>query len=384
MKIAGIISEYDPLHAGHIHHMEETRRKTGCDFIVCVMDGWMSQRGEPSFMDKFLRVRMALTAGADAVFELPLCYSLRPAQIFARGGVDILNTLGVDCLSFGCETDDLRAVREAADGLLHETQEQKDALRRLLSEGMSYPRARAMAMGCAENGLFDKPNFILASEYLRRMSEISSPMEPVIVKRTGDYHATGGEPLSASLVRRMLREGRTDEVLAALPDALRPLYLEGLDGGIPNLSRADAYILTVLRNTEALKTAFSDDSEGLSARILKLAREAAGTEELIEAVKCRRYTRARIARLIWNLVLDLPPVPETPCLRLLGMRKEASPLLKELNRRSGGRIVSDPARIADDPVFRAEERAASLWGLMTDKPAFRKAGRERTEKFILV
>ena len=62
MKIAGIISEYDPLHAGHIYHMEETRRRTGCDYLVVVMDGWMSQRGEISFMDKFLRVRMALTA----------------------------------------------------------------------------------------------------------------------------------------------------------------------------------------------------------------------------------------------------------------------------------------------------------------------------------
>ena len=147
--------------------MGETRRKTGCDYVICVMDGWWSQRGEPSFMDKFLRVRMALNAGADAVFELPLVYSLRPAQIFARGGVDILNTLGADHLSFGCETDDLSAVESAADALLHETEQQKATLRRLLSEGMSYPRARAQAMGGAENGYADKPNFILGAEYRR-------------------------------------------------------------------------------------------------------------------------------------------------------------------------------------------------------------------------
>lgn len=364
--------------------MGETRRKTGCDYVICVMDGWWSQRGEPSFMDKFLRVRIALNAGADAVFELPLVYSLRPAQIFARGGVDILNALGADHLSFGCETDDLSAVESAADALLHETEQQKATLRRLLSEGMSYPRARAQAMGGAENGYADKPNFILGAEYLRRMKETASSMEPVIVKRTAEYHAMDGEPLSASLVRRLIRDGRTDEVLSSVPDALRALYLEGMNGGIPDFSRADAHILTVLRGMCDAPAAYPDDSEGLSARILKLAREAGNTEELLEKVKCRRYTRARVARLIMNMVLDLPPVPETPYLRLLGMRKDASPLIKELDTRSGGKLVSDPAAVADTPAFKAEERAASLWGLLTDDPAFRKAGRERTQKFIVV
>ena len=384
MKIAGIISEYDPLHAGHIYHMEETRRRTGCDYIVAVMDGWMSQRGEISFMDKFLRVRMALTAGADAVFELPPCYSLRPAQMFARGGVDILNALGADFLSFGCETDDLNEVMKAAKGLLSETYEQKQTLHKLLSEGMSYPRARAMAMGCEENPYFDKPNFMLGAEYLRRIVELHSPMEPVIVKRTQEYHASSGEPLSASLTRALLREGKADEVLETLPETLRPLYLEGLDGGIPDPARADAHVLTVLRSMDAAPAAYPDDSEGLSSRILKLSREAGSIAELIDLTKCRRYTRARIARLIWNMVLGVPGVPEKPYLRLLGMRKDASNLLKELDIRSGGRIVSNPAMIADDPVFKAEERAANLWGLLTTKPSYRKAGRERTEKFIVL
>ena len=48
MTIAGIICEYNPLHEGHVYHMNETRRRTGCDYIVCVMAGAFMQRGESS------------------------------------------------------------------------------------------------------------------------------------------------------------------------------------------------------------------------------------------------------------------------------------------------------------------------------------------------
>ena len=70
MTIAGIICEYNPLHEGHVYHMNETRRRTGCDYIVCVMAGAFMQRGEPAFLDKFVRAECALRAGADAVLEV--------------------------------------------------------------------------------------------------------------------------------------------------------------------------------------------------------------------------------------------------------------------------------------------------------------------------
>ena len=93
MTIAGIICEYNPLHEGHVYHMNETRRRTGCDFIVCVMAGAFMQRGEPAFLDKFVRAECALRAGADAVLELPALYAVRPAELYARGGVDILRAV---------------------------------------------------------------------------------------------------------------------------------------------------------------------------------------------------------------------------------------------------------------------------------------------------
>lgn len=47
MKTAAIIAEYNPFHNGHKYQIEETRRRTGADFIAVVMSGDFVQRGGP-------------------------------------------------------------------------------------------------------------------------------------------------------------------------------------------------------------------------------------------------------------------------------------------------------------------------------------------------
>ncbi|MEF9988333.1 MAG: nucleotidyltransferase family protein, partial [Christensenella sp.] len=74
MKIAGIIAEYNPFHTGHAYHIAQTREKCGADYIVCVISGNFTQRGEPAIYDKWTRARAALENGADIVLELPFAY----------------------------------------------------------------------------------------------------------------------------------------------------------------------------------------------------------------------------------------------------------------------------------------------------------------------
>jgi len=114
MKIAGIIAEYNPFHNGHAHHIAETRRRTGCDFVVVCMDGSYTQRGDAACLDKWTRARVALACGADAVFELPTLWAVRTADHFARGGVAVLGGLGCDILSFGCESGDEALLKKLA------------------------------------------------------------------------------------------------------------------------------------------------------------------------------------------------------------------------------------------------------------------------------
>ena len=108
MKTTGIIVEYNPLHPGHIYHMEQARKQTGADYLIAVMSGSFVQRGAPALLDKYTRTRMALLAGADVVIELPVCFATGSAGDFAAGAVSLLDKLGcVDGLCFGSESGDI-------------------------------------------------------------------------------------------------------------------------------------------------------------------------------------------------------------------------------------------------------------------------------------
>ena len=114
MKTVGIIAEYNPFHNGHQYHIEETRKRTGADYVIAVMSGDFVQRGAPAFLGKEYRTRMALLCGADLVIELPTAFACAGAEDFALYGTALLQATGVtDYLSFGCEEEDLSLLPEA-------------------------------------------------------------------------------------------------------------------------------------------------------------------------------------------------------------------------------------------------------------------------------
>ena len=104
MKVAGIIAEYNPFHNGHKYQLEQVRKRTDADYIIIAMSGDFLQRGVPALSDKHTRARMALSAGADLVLELPTVWATSSAEYFAAGGVALLGKTGVvDHLCYGCD-----------------------------------------------------------------------------------------------------------------------------------------------------------------------------------------------------------------------------------------------------------------------------------------
>ena len=164
MKTAAIIAEYNPFHNGHKYQIEETRRRTGADFIAVVMSGDFVQRGAPAIYSKFLRTRSALLSGADLVVEMPVFGSLSAAQDFARCGISLFHHMGIiDVLSFGSEAGEIKKLQELADQAGTETEEQSDLIRKSLRSGLTYPQALALAR---KDSVPVSPNDILAVEYL--------------------------------------------------------------------------------------------------------------------------------------------------------------------------------------------------------------------------
>ena len=382
LKIAGVIAEYNPFHNGHQYHIEMTRERTGCDFVVAAMAGHFTQRGEPAALSKWARARMALSSGADAVFELPALFAVRTADWFALGGVAVLDGLGCDFLSFGSEADDMALLSRLSDVRMREPGDVSEGVRKRLDLGMSHARARGEAVAEHLNlqpGALNLPNATLAVEYLSAIQKLGAAIEPVIIKRRNDYHGTELSKIcSATAIRRALALG--EDASFAVPEACR--------GMLPAAPRLPLDMLALHRLRQG-NLSLPDAGEGLDRLLSRAARESGTLEELIGRVKSRRYTRARITRAVAHALGDLTAelagaIGRPPYARLIGMRSGARPLMKELSGRAAIAIASDPAELAGDACFRLECRFTDVWALGEPYPEARRAGREFTERFVLV
>ncbi len=388
MKICGIVSEYNPFHAGHKYHIDETRKNTNCDYVVACMSGAFTQRGEPAFMDKFERARAALLGGCDAVFELPIECAVRPAEWFARGGVSVFHKIGCDVISFGTESGDKEELYRVFDLVSNETDDMRELIKKGLSEGKTLARARGEALETACPGLKNMPNLSLALEYLSSIKALGSRMDVCVIKRSAPYHANRADKgLSASEIRLAVQNGNADWAVGCMPEEVKAVFKNALTGGISDRARLDEVFLHVIRNlTHEERENLPDAGEGLSERIFQKAQTATSLEELIDSVKCKRYTRARITRVIAAAAIRMnkSAPEEAPYVRLLGFKKESAPLIKELDIRSGHKIISSAEQIRNHPAFLTEMRATDLWGLSAKGERYRKAGRDCTEKFIVI
>ena len=145
--ILGIVSEYNPFHNGHFHHLELSKQLTNTDFTVAVMSGNFVQRGDTSIVDKWKKAEMAIKSGVDLVIELPTVYAISSAENFADGAVKILNSLGVvDYISFGSEIGEISPLNDVASILYREPKEFQALILSQLKSGLSYPKAREIAL----------------------------------------------------------------------------------------------------------------------------------------------------------------------------------------------------------------------------------------------
>ena len=395
MRVCGVICEYNPFHRGHALHLARARALSGADYVICVMSGSVTQRGSFARHDKWTRAHMALCGGADLVLELPTRFACAPAQDFAQGGVSLLHALGtLTHLSFGCEAESLPYLDAAVRVLKEESPAFRQALREGLDAGLPYPRARAQAaqrISGTENleEIISRPNAALAIEYLRALPDSIIPV-PIVREGCGYHDTSLGALSSATAVRAALRDGHLHDALSAVP---APQLLASCEAAHciheeDALTQALLYRLRTMTADELSRIAGVE--EGLEHRFLAAAKYAVTRDELILSVKSRRYTYARLSRICANILLDVTQDfadahPRAAYARILGFKKEASPLLRILKEDASIPLITKAADFdRSHPLFALDVRAQDLWSLGCQSPDKRSAGRDFTTSPIMI
>lgn len=389
MKTAGIIAEYNPFHNGHALLIEKARAQ-GATHIVAVMSGNFVQRGEPALFHHYERAKAALLGGADLVLQLPVPYAVSGAQKFAGAGVEILDALGcVDWLVFGSECGNSEKIARTADAVYGD--EIKPLIAEELKKGISFAVARENALRKINPVFADiiqKPNNILGVEYAAAVKRINSNMTPVTFERIGAEHDSENASdniASASLIREKIR--CSESFAGYVPEEAAEIFKNAPVADIGKIENAILYKMRTASPSELAAT--SDISEGIENRIISAAAQATSLEELYSLAKTKRYSHARIRRIILNYSLGITASDASlnaPYIRITGFNRKGAELIKAAQKTARLPIVTKAADIASlgenaQRIFSAECRAGDIYSLCFEK--IRPCGEEKALRPIV-
>lgn len=358
MKFAGAICEYNPLHNGHLKHLNFIKENLDCDYTVIIMSGNFTERGEAAVTDKYTRAIHAVKSGADIVIELPTVFATSGAEKFAEGGVKIFNSLiGEKTLAFGSESGDLTKIEKIGYALKKESKEFKSILKSKIESGESFAKARQFALektlNFPVNDLLSSSNDILAVEYVKAILKNGYDINYQTLKREGsnynDLRLNGGVS-SASAIRNAILNGNLQAVKKEVPDYV----FKDLPESLIDMSEIEYYSLLSTPKSELKKIA--DCTEGLENRLKSLLKDCLNTDEVIEKAVTKRYTESRIRRIILNTALKINADDVKSALK--------SPLYLKVLAINGNRenLLSDLAKNSKAPVITRKSDLSKLKG----------------------
>lgn len=383
MKVAGIITEYNPFHNGHKYQIDQIRSQTNADYIIIAMSGNFVQRGTPALADKYSRAQMALENGADLILELPAIWATASAEYFAKGGVSILQSTGVlDYLCFGAESSNLPLLQKNASVLNNETDESREKLTMLIKSGLPYPEARCKALNLAFEDNLYTPNNILAIEYLRALE--GTNISPILIQRIGDGYNDReviSKFASATAIRQLLSDSAIDKATALTPAAKLLLEYNNKYGFIYSDAISDMLHYKLLLERNQGYEAYADCNSTLSNRIVNLLPEYKSFMQFCDLLKTKDITHSRIRRVLLHILLGIKAehysqaqkLDTAPYLRVLGFRRDASPLLNHIKKEASAPLITKVADASNSltndtkPIFDMDLLASDIYGALVNQ-----------------
>lgn len=382
MHIASIIAEYNPFHLGHQWQIQKTREQLGADCpVIAIMSGHWVQGASPSITDKWTRAHLALLGGVDLALELPLPYALSSAESFARGAIRILSATGLpQTLSFGSELGELQPLQEVAQTL--DRPQYPQLLQEYLTQGISFPSAREKAIGTllgTETTPLANPNNNLGIEYLRGINAIAPHFSAITIKRRGAGHQSHGVVdgfASATQIRQHLSQGNWPDAAPLMPPESLPLLKEAQRSDFSLCHRAILYALRTMTVDQWSALPDSGEKEGLPVRLYQCAQQATSVDEFLTLAKTKRYTHARLRRMLLWAFLGVTHQHQTtppPYIRVLGANPTGRTLLREMKSCATLPIITNPKEVRTmspeaQTLFDLESHATDLYALTLEHP----------------
>ncbi|MCB2288392.1 nucleotidyltransferase [Clostridium sp. CS001] len=376
MNVSGIIVEYNPLHNGHLYHINKTKELTNCDALICVMSGNFAQRGIPSSIDKWTKTKMALQNGVDLVIEIPAIYSVSSAEFFSFGSVSLLDSLGVvDNICFGSEHGDIDDIYNISNILYQEPTDFKLLLKTYLSKGIAYPKARANALydylinskmdlsNLLLDDFLNSSNNILGIEYCKSLIKLNSSIKPYTLKREGATYSSNvlhSEFSSATAIRKFVKEKGCltkleDHVPKSVLAEILNLYSQNYE-----FTFEDSMFPYIKHKSFTSKNSLvnlPDVSEGLDNRIIKALQHNLSYSSALDDIKSKRYTYTRIARILCQYFIgfdnfDTNRLRSMPCpyARVLGFNSRGKSILKSIKSNSSIPLYTKISKVTNETL----------------------------------
>ena len=395
MKTALIIAEFNPYHNGHKYIAEKARELTGADYVAALMSGNFVQRGGPAIVDRFTRARMALNSGIDLVIAYPTRYATCSAEEYAGHAMRIAHEFGCfDVVFFGSECGDIDKLTECAKILAEEPFEYQTLLRRYLKQGCSFPQARARALPQYKE-LLSTPNNILGIEYIKAILRGKYDLTPMTCARVGTDHASkdfSGEYASATAIREKLSASDISEISSCMPAPSYELLVDAHQKSTLLLEDDLSFLLTSAlweagSARELAKYLSVTDTFANAAWSLKTT--CLSFSEFAMMLKNRSLTYTHVSRSLLHIALRIEKDADvSDVAHILGMRKEAGPLISRMTETSQIPVIKRPARElaglsdAQKYLFDEELRISNLYNILVGMKSGQEIQNDMSRRLI--
>lgn len=265
MKTCGIIVEYNPMHEGHIYHLRQAKKLSGCDVLIVVLSSYFTQRALPSLIDPYIKTKLAIEHGANIVIELPSVYAAQSADRFARFAIETLANMNVDCICFGSETNSISQLEKLGYELEKLKKDKTTSWQKNIDKDI-------------------RPNDILGIQYIKYAKE--HHIVPICIERKQTFK-------SATQTRKDYFSGQ-EQFLdhAFLPKQQWSSYYPYLR------------LFLCMSDPKDLEN-YHLVTEGIQYRLIKNAKTCHTWDQFLEASVSKTYTRARIQRTCLFLMLQI-------------------------------------------------------------------------------